>query len=255
MWQRRIRRQGRRLPGVRKKHRAALQASPKPPIQGQRGSRRVDFSSCCMRKRRGFSLAIVDGPLHGWRNCEQEVTNVFVRSSVLNFATSVPRCVASPCSSVALVLTCPPPSANAARPDEVALAFGARDAPAEVDDPRVAGRGSVRRRCPRCSSGMADRKLPNELASMKARSWGTLPFCRSCDPREWKHGGGFVALSPQLGLDVALKVTRGKEEAVNNAGQALAAARGAQSSPAARATRRGPACRRIWPPAPSARKS
>src|ERR1019366_1020236 len=42
----------------------ALQAFPKPPIQGQRRSRRVDLTSNCVLKCRCFPLANVDGPLH-----------------------------------------------------------------------------------------------------------------------------------------------------------------------------------------------
>ena len=42
----------------------ALQAFPKPPIQGQRRSRRVDLTSYCVLKCRCFPLANVDGPLH-----------------------------------------------------------------------------------------------------------------------------------------------------------------------------------------------
>jgi hypothetical protein len=41
----------------------ALQAFPKPPIQGQRRSRRVDLTSYCVPKCRYFPLANVDGPL------------------------------------------------------------------------------------------------------------------------------------------------------------------------------------------------
>ena len=41
----------------------ALQAFPKPPIQGQRRSRRIDLTSYCVPKCRCFPLANVDGPL------------------------------------------------------------------------------------------------------------------------------------------------------------------------------------------------
>ena len=40
----------------------ALQAFPKPPIQGQMRSRRVDLTSYCVLKCRCFPLANVDGP-------------------------------------------------------------------------------------------------------------------------------------------------------------------------------------------------
>jgi len=40
------------------------QPTQKPPIQGQRRSRRADLTSNCALKCRGFPLANVDGPLH-----------------------------------------------------------------------------------------------------------------------------------------------------------------------------------------------
>src|ERR1017187_2513156 len=54
--------------------RGAVQGFPKPPIQGQRRSRRVELTSNYVLKCRCFPLANVDGPLQiGRASCRERV--------------------------------------------------------------------------------------------------------------------------------------------------------------------------------------